>query len=407
MERLLGPARIILGNRDFTVLLCCNVVLGIAYSFVVPFLSMFGTLEVGMSPAIFGLFMTISSVSGVVLSTVLARWSDTRTSRRTILIVASCAGVLGYIGYAFVREVFWLTVISSVFLGIASVTFSQVFAYARDLLARSDVPAEHTPLYMNVFRLFFALAWTVGPALAAAVMTAFSFRGTFLVAALFYALFLLLVVLFVPSLPPRRESLEAAVRMPLRKAAAIPGLLAHFCAFCLFFCCSTLGMMNLPLLVVDELRGTETHVGIVYSVAPLFELPFMFYFGLLASRSDHGRLIRFALWIAVAYYGLLSLVTAPFQVYLLQILSAAIVAVTSGVAITFFQNFLPDQAGTATNVYSTASRIGATSGYLLFGVLVTGRGHRDVFIVCAVFCFLAVAILHLARRPPASPSPAL
>lgn len=66
------------------------------------------------------------------------------------------------------------------------------------------------------------------------------------------------------------------------------------------------------------LGGGERDVGIAYSIAPVFEL----------------------------------------------LLSAAVVAVMSGVAITFFQNFLPNQAGSATNVYSSSARIGATAGYL-------------------------------------------
>ena len=54
MERLLVPARTILARRDLTVLLACNVLLGISYSFVAPFMSMFGTIELKMPPVTFG-----------------------------------------------------------------------------------------------------------------------------------------------------------------------------------------------------------------------------------------------------------------------------------------------------------------------------------------------------------------
>jgi SET family sugar efflux transporter-like MFS transporter len=88
----------------------------------------------------------------------------------------------------------------------------------------------------------------------------------------------------------------------------------------------------------------------------------------------------------------------PWHVYPLQVLSAALVAVTSGLAITFFQDFLPGQAGTATNVYGNAARIGSTAGYLLFGWLGSTLGYRSVFWVCAGFCAAAWAIMR--RWPP-------
>lgn len=409
MDRLLVPVRTVFRVRDFRVLLVCNVLLGLTYSFVAPFLSMWGTREVGMSPERFGVFMTITSVAAIVVSTWLARSSDTWMSRKAVLVLGGATGVFGYLGYAYVRDFNWLLVIGSLVLGFSAITFAQLFALVRDVVTASGLvrPAE-LPLYINVFRLFFALSWTVGPALAAWVMHAYSFEGTFLVAALCFLLFTLFVQFCVRAVPPTAEMRAAAEAMPLRIALVRPVVLAHFVGFALFFSCSTMGMMNLPLLILETLGGAEHQVGIAYSVAPVFELPFMFYLGLLATRIDHALLIRASLVLAVVYYGLLSLVGAPWHVYLLQILSAAIVAVTSGVAITFFQNFLPEQVGTATNLYSNATRIGATAGYLLFGFLVAEGGHRAVFVTCAVFSLFALVLLLWFRptRPAPSPSAA-
>jgi SET family sugar efflux transporter-like MFS transporter len=127
----------------------------------------------------------------------------------------------------------------------------------------------------------------------------------------------------------------------------------------------------------------------------------MFYVGVLATRVAHEKIIVGAIALGVVYYAGLSLTTAPLQVFFLQALSAAIVAVMSGVAITFFQNYLPNQAGTATNLYSTASRIGSVGGYLGFGAIGGALGHRAVFGVTVVLCALALAILLLFRGPAA------
>ncbi|HYP89026.1 MAG TPA: sugar efflux transporter [Polyangiaceae bacterium] len=398
MSRLSRAFGALVTTPGLLVVLFLSILLGLAYSFVVPFMSMFGTREVGMSHLGFGVFMTVTSVSGIVISTFLARSSDTRWTRKSVLLLGGSSGALGYLGYAFVRSPVGLTLIGALLLGVASISFGQIFAYARDTLEESTIERHEIPFYMNFIRLFFALAWTVGPAIAAYLMTRYSYRVTFSAAAFTYSLFVALVALFVPSRPPTEASRQAALDLPLSVAFKNRQLLAHFVAFSLYFCCSTMGMMNLPLLILGELHGAERDVGTAYSLAPLFELPLMFYVGVLATRVRHEKIIIGALALAVVYYGGLSLTRAPLQVFLLQALSAAVVAVMSGVAITFFQNYLPNQAGTATNLYSTSSRVGAVVGYLAFGAVGGALGHRAVFGVTVVLCGLGVVILLAFRR---------
>jgi len=398
MSRLTRALKVLFTTRGLPVVLALSILLGLAYSFVVPFMSMFGTREVGMSHVGFGVFMTVNSLSGIVISTFLARFSDTLWSRKSVLLLGGVTGALGYAGYAFVRQPLLLTAIGSLLLGVSSISFGQIFAFTRDTLEESSIERHEIPFYMNFIRLFFALAWTVGPALAAYLMTHYSFRVTFSAAAATYVLFCSLVALFVPWRAPSEASRQAARDMPLRVAFKNRQLLAFFIAFCLYFCCSTMGMMNLPLLILGELHGAEKDVGTAYSLAPLFELPLMFYVGVLATRIEHGKLITISIGLAVVYYAGLTLAGVPLHVFLLQALSAAVVAVMSGVAITFFQNYLPNQAGTATNLYSTSSRFGSIVGYLGFGAVGGALGHRAVFAMTVVLCGASLAILLLSQR---------
>jgi SET family sugar efflux transporter-like MFS transporter len=405
MERILGPTRTLLAHRDLFVVLICNLLFGLALSFVSPFYSMFGTIEVGMSNWTFGIFMTITSVSGIVLSTILAKWSDTHFSRRAILLLGCACGTLGYGGYAYVRSVFWLTVIGSVGIGISSIAFSQIFAYGREALTRHGIPDRDAPLYMNIYRLTLSLAWTVGPGIAAWVMVKYSYKGIFLACAGLFLVLMVAVWRFLPSRPPSAEARGKGV--PLLKLLRRPDLFCYFTAFVLVFVCMTMGMMNLPLMILQSLGGAEKQVGIAYSVAPFFELPFLMLFGLAAARGRKpGPMIRLGVAIGVAYYLLLSQVRAPWQIYPIQILSAAMIAVISGIAITFFQNYIPNQPGTATNLYTNANRIGSTVGYLCYGFLASAFGHRVVFFVCAGVCVAAFFLLWLAREEHESHEPA-
>ncbi len=90
---------------------------------------------------------------------------------------------------------------------------------------------------------------------------------------------------------------------------------------------------------------------------------------------------------------MLTLVRAPWQIYPLQILSAAFVAVAMGVAISFFQDKIPQQPGAATNVYVNAQRIGATAGYIIFGFIAGKFGYRAVYVACAMLCVAALILV--------------
>jgi SET family sugar efflux transporter-like MFS transporter len=401
MRHVLDRLRPLYSRASFRRLFVLNIVYGLSSSFVMPFMSMFGTLEVHMSLFAFGTFMTINAVSGLVIATTLAHYSDVYFSRRTMLLLGGVAGALGYFGYAYLRSFVPLLFVGSLVLGVSSITFSQLFAYARELLLEADVAPDQGAFYINVFRMFVALSWTVGPAIAAWIMLRFSFRGLFLCASADLLVFTSLVWFGVPLAPPRVRTVGRP-RMPsLFRTLGRSDVAAHFAAFVLVTASVTIGMMNLPLLILHTLRGTEANVGTAYSVAPVFELPFMLYFGWLATRFPPARIIRVGMVISLAYYASLTLVTAPWHVYLCQGLSAAATSVIAGVAITYFQAHLPRHPGTATNLYSNAQRIGSTAGYFLFVGLAWRFGYRAVFEACAVFASIALGLMLVPVKPGA------
>jgi SET family sugar efflux transporter-like MFS transporter len=391
----------LLRTPGLRALFAANTVLGMAVSFVLPFMSLFCTVEVGMSLRLFGVFMTVSALAGIAIGTYLSHRSDTHLPRRTVLLLGSFAGALGYLGYAFVREPWLLFVIGGGVLGVASLTFSQLFAYARELVERSNVRASDVPLFMNAFRMAFALAWTVGPAVAAFTLERFSFVGLFCGAGLLYLGVFALVFLFVQGEEPRVRAAAGDA-----ETSAVLGrrdVFFWFLALTLMLAAHHMSISNMSLFVLRELGGSELEVGVIFSLAPIFELPFMLYVGLLATRVRSAKLVRGAMLLAVVYYFCLWAVRSPQQIYPLQALSAAIVSVTSGVAITFFQDLLPQKLGAATNVYANAARIGSTSGYLTFGLVASRFGHRGTALVCALFAAMALALTALAGRSKPAP----
>lgn len=399
-----GSLQKILQLPGFVGILAANFALGMAYSFVVPFMSMWGTLHVGMSGPMFGLFMTITAVSGIVLSTTLARWSDTHLSRRSVLLLGSTCGLLGYIGYAFTSNVLALILIGSLLLGTAQINMSQLFAHMREELSRPENAHADAPFLMSVLRVSFSLAWTFGPAVGAWVMTGFGYRGIFLGAAALFAVFLVGMAIFVPERPHPPANRRPA-RIPLLQTLSRRDIIGYFLGFVAVFTAFNIGLMDVPLLVTQQLGGTSRDVGIIYSIAPFFEMPLMIWFGLLAARGHQLALLRIGAAAAALYFVALLFVQAPWHIYPAQILSAVSIAITTNITITFFQDLLPGQAGLATSIYGNSFSTGSLLGYFLFGLLTGPLGLRGIFVVCIFFTLITLAVLfgrHHRRESPAS-----
>ncbi|KOP64893.1 hypothetical protein AMS62_06255 [Bacillus sp. FJAT-18019] len=391
----------VMGIDGFPIILLLNVFLGIAYSFVLPFSSMFGIDEVGMSNTEFGIFMMVSTLCGVGFSTYIGKLSDRVSDRKMILILCAIAGAIGYIGYAYSRDYYVLLVISSTFLGISSSTFSQIFAYGREILVKSKLPSNEIPLYMNILRVLFALSWTVGPAIAAYVLLYFGFKGMFLVAASCY---IIVVGIVLISLKKTSKAEIAAqpkppqASTPLRQVIFQPFIFVNLIAFTLISTANTISSLNMAQFVTKILNGQEKDVGVVFSIPPVFEIPFMLGFGVLALRVKSDNLIRLGSLLAFAYFFATFFATDVWHIFLIQVLSAAYISITSGIAITYFQDFIPSMPGTAMTLYSNTGKIGSLLGFLLFGLLSDAFGYRNVYLWCAIFAFMAMIMLFALVR---------
>lgn len=382
----------------FGGLLGASVAFGMAASFVSPFLSMWGTQEVGMKPVMFGFYMTTTSLCAIVVSTSLARWSDTHFPRKAVMLGASAAAALGYTGYAIVREPWLLLAIGCTLLALGSMCFSQLFAHTRERFARAVAAGKVEPSFLvSMVRVCFAVAWTGGPALGAWMLVQFGFRGLFLGAAGLFVIFFLGVWRFVPW-EARGEHVRAVARLPVWRELTRGDVMAVFAAFLLVFAAHAMNTMNLPLTITKVLGGTGGDVGITYCVGPVVEIPLMLWFGHLASRGWTLRLIQLGAAVTVAYFLVLTQAQAPWHVWCAQVLSGVSFAILTNVAILFFQDLLPGQPGLGTTIFANAGNVGNLTGYFCFGALVEALGHRGVFVVSAGLTVATLVIL-LVYRP--------
>ena len=399
MPDVRSRAKRILAQPDFAGLLVSTLALGLGFSFVSPFLSLWGTQEVGLSPSHFGLFMTATSLSALFVTTALARWSDSHLARKTVLLIGAGGGVLGYSGYALVRDPWVLLLIGTTVLALAAICFSQLFAHVRDRFVARGVEGVPPTFLMSVVRVSFSISWMAGPSVGAAVMVMTGFRGLFLGAAGLFGVFLLGVCWFVPH-EPRPAHVRTAARESLWSVVTRGDVLAMFLAILFIIAAHTINLLNLPLFLTGDLAGRGRDVGIAFGVGPAAEVPLMLWFGLLAARGHGLGLIRFGAAATIGYFLLLPLAQSPWHVFPMQILHGLSFAVISNVGILFFQELVPGQAGLATAIYANATNLGSLLGYFAFGALAQPLGHRGLFFVSAGLTLATLALV-MRYRPHA------
>lgn len=372
------------------------LIYGMSISFFLPYQSMFFVYEVGISTSQLGIFMTVSTISGVMIATYIGRLSDVRLSRRKTLLITTLASLIGSILYAFVRDYFALLAIQCIIFGVASAGWPQILAYARDVAEDANIGKEKIPFVMNLFRTFFTIAWTIGPVIAGYLLLHVQFRGLFLFISLGYLLVYILILLYVKEKREAKQQVKAKPDSTL-KLVRHPFIMANFTAMMLISAASTITLMNMSLFIIEVLNGTERHVGVIFGLPPVFEIPFMIGAGYLATRIKSLTIMRIGLLVAGLYFVLLFTVQDVWQIYPLQILNAAYISVTMGIAISYFQNFIPDGQGTATTLYTSATRLGQAIGFLTFGFLADVFGYRFLFLVCGMLSFASLSLLFVRK----------
>lgn len=74
--------------KYFSVFMLSMLLIGTSVSITMPYLSLYGTSVIGMSTGTFGVFMAISSLTGVITNTIISNYSDSGIDRKWIILAS-------------------------------------------------------------------------------------------------------------------------------------------------------------------------------------------------------------------------------------------------------------------------------------------------------------------------------
>jgi SET family sugar efflux transporter-like MFS transporter len=369
------------------------LVLGLAYSIVVPILSLYALTEVRMSTSQFGLYLACNAISGVIASMAMGKWSDSGIQRERLILLSLIAGIGGYLVFSQTKS-FAVVMLTALVLGsLGGTAFSQMLALTRTRLESAQV--KEMTLATSSVRMFFSLAWVLGPVLGALVLGTYHFQGVFLST----VALLLLVFAMVLWLPKVVAIGPDAAKAPVIRQRALwqhlrsKRIALSVLAFACLSLCSNLTMMTLPIFVTSTLHGEQSSLGQLLGLAAGLEIPLMLLTAFAADKVGKARLIVISALIYIVYFVVLANATAVWQLYPNQLLVAFAVSINMGIAISYFQDLLPGQPGVATGLFSSSFTVGGVMAGAVFAAVGTPFGYRGIFVACALFSALAAALM--------------
>lgn len=101
---------------------------GLAGALRVPALSVYLHDEVTQDPLLIGLFYSVNSLMAMVLSQIVAHYSDRYTNRKLIITLSCVMQLLGCLLFSFNRDYYILLIVGTLIVGLGSSATSQFFA---------------------------------------------------------------------------------------------------------------------------------------------------------------------------------------------------------------------------------------------------------------------------------------
>jgi len=380
------------GAPCFLPLVSAMFFVGLGTAVAGSYLILFAVDKAHLSPLALGVFLTVDSVSGVIISTAFGRWFD-RAPSPAPLLIALLMTVSAYILLSVTTNFYLLLLIAAVPLGTSLAVFPQFFALAKGHLDRVDPhTAERGTALM---RATWSISWAIGPACGALIINWFDFSGVFLAGAMCVAIATIIVT--SARVHAFRKTTEPLHLEPRSRTIRQAGFAAS--SLTLFHMAMFMGSIALPVVATHELGGTKADVGLMFSLCALLEVPVMFAFVVRPSAAGSYGWISAGFLALTAYFVVITWGPSVSVLLGAQLLRAIGIGLISYQGISYMQALMPNQAGAAAALFANTANAGFLFASLSAGGWAQFFGYRSMFLVCAVLSVSGFTLMQLQPKP--------
>ncbi|MBV8970515.1 MAG: sugar efflux transporter [Verrucomicrobia bacterium] len=356
------------------------------------YLILFAVDKAHLSPLALGVFLTVESVSGVIISTGFGHWFD-RVPSPVPLLLALVMTVSAYILLSITTNFYLLLLIAAVPLGTSLAVFPQFFALAKGHLDRVDPNTAERGTAM--MRATWSISWAVGPAFGALIINWLDFSGVFLAGAMCGIIATIIVA--SARVHAVRTTTQAVHLGPRSRTIRQAGFAA--CSLTFFHMAMFMGSIALPVVATHELGGTKADVGLIFSICALLEVPVMLAFVLRPSAPGNYGWISAGFLVFTAYFLVVTWGPSVSVLLMAQVLRAIGIGLIAYQSISYMQSLMPNQAGSAATLFANTANAGFLFASLSAGGWAHVFGYRSMFLVCAMLSVLGFVLIQLQPKP--------
>ncbi|MGF1901022.1 sugar efflux transporter [Aliivibrio sifiae] len=362
-------------------------VTGLCGAFFYPLSSLFIVEELGASPMMLSLYMTLAVSSSVFVSHFIAKRSDSHWNRKTILIVSLTSYLLLVSSFVVVRD-YWLAVtVAVVFGSVSGASFGQLFALGREY---GDRHVANSTNFLATMRAGLAIAWVFGPPAAFMLKAQFGFSAAFAVSAVTVSVAVLIVAKFIPDNVVSKEERSAVSteHKPLGRMVVL------YCFIIVFaFSANNLYITSMPLYLSQELQVNVSWLGLMFGMAAACEIPVMLAAGKMAEKLGTIRVMILGV-ISGAFFFLVMLSSTSFTSMLIaQILNGFFIGVCATLGMVALQDMMKDRLGTASTLFSNMLNISVLVSSVMVGIVAELYNYYSALYLCFVGTVIAVILL--------------
>ncbi|EDV1505427.1 MFS transporter [Salmonella enterica subsp. salamae] len=374
-------------NGIYAAFMLVAFMMGVAGALQAPTLSLFLSREVGAQPFWVGLFYTVNAIAGIGVSLALAKRSDSRGDRRKLIMFCCLMAIGNALLFAFNRHYLTLITCGVLLASLANTAMPQLFALAREY---ADSSAREVVMFSSVMRAQLSLAWVIGPPLAFMLALNYGFTVMFSIAAIIFAVSLVLIALMLPSV----ARVEQPVDAPLAQVNGWQdrNVRMLFIASTLMWTCNTMYIIDMPLWISIELGLSDKLAGVLMGTAAGLEIPAMILAGFYVKRFGKRRMMIAAVAAGVLFYVGLIFFHSRTALLLLQLFNAVFIGIVAGIGMLWFQDLMPGRAGAATTLFTNSISTGVILAGVIQGAVAQSFGHFAVYWVIAAISVVTLVM---------------
>ncbi|AGR57289.1 MAG TPA: MFS transporter [Salmonella bongori] len=374
-------------NGIYAAFMLVAFMMGVAGALQAPTLSLFLSREVGAQPFWVGLFYTVNAIAGIGVSLALAKRSDSRGDRRKLIMFCCLMAIGNALLFAFNRHYLTLITCGVLLASLANTAMPQLFALAREY---ADSSAREVVMFSSVMRAQLSLAWVIGPPLAFMLALNYGFTAMFSIAAVIFAVSLVLIALMLPSVARVKQPVDA----PLAQVSGWQdkNVRMLFIASTLMWTCNTMYIIDMPLWISAELGLSDKLAGVLMGTAAGLEIPAMILAGFYVKRFGKRRMMITAVAAGVLFYVGLIFFHSRTALLSLQLFNAVFIGIVAGIGMLWFQDLMPGRAGAATTLFTNSISTGVILAGVIQGAVAQNFGHFAVYWVIAAISVVTLAM---------------